>query len=98
MVFREVNERVAELANGHWSGEPALYSFFCECPDTACLERVELTLGEYESLRAQPTWFVVAPGHAYPQIEQVVRKNADHQIVQKLDDAGDLAAANDPRV
>jgi hypothetical protein len=96
-IFREVNERVAELAHRQLGSEPLRYEFFCECSDTGCVKRLELTLGEYESLRASPTWFVIAHGHEYPQIEQTIRTTDEYQIVQKLDEAGEVVAASDPR-
>jgi hypothetical protein len=95
-IFREVNDRVAEVANGFVADEPLQYEFFCECSDTECTERLGLTLGEYESLRTSPTWFVVSPGHDYPRIEQVVRRNDRFEIVEKLDEAGEVAVATDP--
>jgi len=95
-IFREVNERVAEVANGLVEAELVHFEFFCECSDTDCTQRLALTLGEYESLRTSPTWFVVVPGHGYPRIEQVVRRNDRFEIVEKLDEAGEVAAATDP--
>lgn len=94
-IFREVNDRVAEVAIDVVAAEPVRYEFFCECTDTACTERLELTLGEYESLRTTPTWFAIALGHAHPSIEQVVRRNDRYEIVEKLDEAGEVAAAAD---
>ncbi len=96
-IFREVNERVAEIAHNHPVTDPIRYQFFCECSDTGCVERLELTLGEYESLRAKPTWFVIAHGHEYPQIEQTIRASDGFQIVQKLGEAGEVVAASDAR-
>lgn len=96
-IFREVNERVAEVAQGPLAGDPIRYEFLCECSEIECAERLELTLGEYEALRTKPTWFVIAPGHEYPHIEQTVRQTDDHAIVQKLDEAGEIVAATDPR-
>lgn len=91
-IFREVNERVAEVAQGLVAEEPVRYEFFCECSDAACTDRLELTLGEYESLRTTPTWFAVVPGHDYAHIEQIVRRNDRYEIVEKLDDAGEVVA------
>jgi hypothetical protein len=95
-IFREVNERVASVADNHL-GEPIRYAFLCECSDTGCFERVDLTLGEYESVRATPTWFVIALGHELTEIEQVVRRNDEYQVVQKLGELGEAVAASDPR-
>ena len=95
-IFREVNERVASVAqNG--LGEPIRYEFLCECSETDCFERLELTLGEYESVRSKPTWFVIAAGHEFVELEQVVRQNDGYQIVQKVGEAGEVVAASDPR-
>jgi hypothetical protein len=56
-----------------------------------------LTLAEYETVRADPASFVVAPGHELPEIEDVVRQTDRFQIVRKHDDAARLAAARNPR-
>jgi hypothetical protein len=94
-IFREVNDRIAEVATGLVNPDPVRYEFFCECSDTDCTDRLELTLGEYESLRSNSTWFVVTPGHDIPRIEQIVRRNDRYEIVTKLDEAGEIAAAAD---
>src|SRR5947208_1090693 len=48
-AFRDVNERIAENAQRFDSGST---EFICECNDSACSERIEVTLGEYERVRA----------------------------------------------
>ncbi len=96
-LFRQVNERVADVAHSLVADEPVQYEFFCECSDAACVQRLELTLGEYESLRATPSRFAIAPGHEYPHIEQLIRRNDRYDVVEKLEEAGEMAAARDPR-
>jgi hypothetical protein len=91
-LFREVNERVAGAAHAQAGDEPFHYEFFCECSDSGCLERLRLTIGEYEAMRSNPTWFAIADGHEIPAIEQVVRRAPEYAVVQKLDEFGELVA------
>jgi hypothetical protein len=94
--FRSVNERIRDLADGHGADQHA-YEFLCECGDTACVERVTLTLDEYEAVRADPTRFVLAEGHDDATIENVVEATPDHVVVEKIGEAGEIAEALDPR-
>jgi hypothetical protein len=94
--FRDLNERIRDAADAH-SADGHVYEFVCECSDQVCLERVRLTAAEYESVRADPTTFVLAPGHAQASIEVVVQPGYDHVIVEKIGAAGALAVALDPR-
>lgn len=94
-LFRSINERIEA---GAW---PAMRSevaaFRCECAALGCNVLLELTLSEYESVRANPRHFIVAPGHEIPEVEVVVRTTATHLVVEKVGDAGDVAEATDPR-
>jgi hypothetical protein len=84
-LFREVNERIREiggrLARHGDDDEPI--SFMCECGSTDCVVRLDLTLGEYDHVRSDPTWFVVARGHELPELERVVERRPRHTIVEK---------------
>ena len=88
--FREVNERIKQKAESHGL-DSHHYEFFCECSDAACLERVELTLSEYESIRAEPTRFVVKKNHVIHEIEHVVKTVPDHMVIEKHGEAGRIA-------
>jgi len=68
-----------------------LIGFVCECAAVGCTTRVEATLAEYQIARAQPTRFLVAPGHMDPDYERVVTTNERFAIVEKLGVAGELA-------
>jgi hypothetical protein len=95
-VFRRVNERLEEVNTAFQSvvegGE-----FVCECADIGCVERIELTLPQYEALRSVPTHFIVKPGHELVTEERVVEKHEDYLIVEKIGLAGERAAELDPR-
>ena len=98
-LFREVNERVAEVADKFLAGEtPATVNFSCECGDLACTEQVAMTVDEYEAVRAKATQFAVAPGHEVPDIERVVARQPTYFVVEKQDpDAEEVARETDPR-
>ena len=81
-LFRNVNERIAETA-ARFSAEST--RFVCECSDQACTDRVEATLDEYEEVRAEPTHFLLRPGHEDTRVERVVeRRGVRHAVVQKV--------------
>lgn len=93
--FRDVNERINDVADG-FQGEDG-YDFFCECADPQCTERITLTAADYEWVRAKPTRFVLARGHTAPEIEHVVEREGDHVVVEKLGVAARIATQLDPR-
>jgi hypothetical protein len=83
-LFRNVNERIAESAV-RFSADST--EFICECSDQACTDRVEATLDEYEQVRAEPTHFLLRPGHEDTRVERVVeRRGRRHAVVQKFND------------
>ena len=98
-IFREINERTRSLQERFGPEDPttSYEEFLCECGDQLCVERVKLTVGEYESVRAESTHFVVRPGHSVPRVERVVEENDRFTVVIKLGDAAEVAADRDPR-
>jgi hypothetical protein len=82
-LFRDVNERIAEASGRFDAGEA---EFMCECSDPACAERLEVSLDEYETVREDPTTFLLNPDHVDPQVEQIVGRRGDYAIVQKVDE------------
>jgi hypothetical protein len=99
-LFREVNERVAEVAERFIAGETgdSRFNFNCECGDRGCTEQIALTVGEYEAVRVEATRFAVVPGHEEPDIERVVERYPSYLVVEKQDpDAEEIARETDPR-
>ena len=97
VLFRQVNERLEEL-NEAFAVVTDVVEFVCECGDPACTAQITLSVSEYERARADPTTFVIVPGHEAPDVEQVIEVNERFAMIRK--DAGgpaDLAAAHDPR-
>ena len=99
-LFREVNERVAEVAEAFVEVEATAdpVTFNCECGRATCTEQIAMTLIEYERVRALPTHFAVAPGHELPEVERVVEQHPNYLVVEKQeDDAEQVARETDPR-
>ena len=95
-LFRRVNERVEEV-NKAFESILEEADFFCECADIDCMEKIRMTLREYEALRGVSTHFAVKPGHVLPEGEHVVEQRAGYVIVEKVGHAGERAAELDPR-
>lgn len=95
MVLRQVNEAIER---GQWPGDEAEASAFrCECASRDCSRLIELTLPDYEQVRAHPRRFVIVPGHEHTDVETVVERRSGYLVVEKRDEAGRLAQATDPR-
>jgi hypothetical protein len=94
-VFREINEGIER---GQWPGEEdAPVSFRCECAQLGCNDLVELSVKDYEGVRANPRRFIVIPGHERLDAEVVVERRPGYLIVEKIDQAGTKAEETDPR-
>jgi hypothetical protein len=53
-------------------------------------------MAEYESVRADPTHFVLLPGHELPEAEVVQRENERFTVVEKIVEETELEQT-DPR-
>jgi hypothetical protein len=97
-LVRAIIERVENL-NENGSGHLIVQDWICECADDTCVERIALSLGEYEQVRANPVRFVVAPSanHVFEEIEEVVEKTGRFWLVGKHGTAGEVAASMDPQ-
>jgi hypothetical protein len=95
-LFRDVNERIAEVAERFESDEAA---FVCECSDQACAERIDASLDEYELVRSDGTHFLVRPGHEDTRVEHVVERRGDRLAIIKKFNAAIAKAVRrvDPR-
>jgi predicted NBD/HSP70 family sugar kinase len=99
-LFREVNERVVEVATHFIEVETKgeAVEFTCECGRRDCLERIAMTVAEYQAIRAEPTRFAVLPGHELPEIESVVERHPKYLVVEKRDpEAQEIVRESDPR-
>jgi hypothetical protein len=98
-LFREVNERVAEVATLYIeAGSQRAVDFTCECGLIDCSETMMMTIAEYEAIRAHSTHFGVVPQHEQPEIESVIEPHPSYFVVEKREeDAQEVARETDPR-
>jgi hypothetical protein len=95
-IFRDLNDRIEEIAGAQGTDEHT-FEFLCECSNIDCTLRLRLTLAAYEQARTDAAAFVVAPGHELPEIENVVFRSDDYQLVRKFGEAAELAEDRDSR-
>jgi hypothetical protein len=94
-LFRDVNERIEA---GLWPTQRGeTVAFRCECGSLRCNMLVEVTIEEYEHVRASATHFLLVPGHEIPAIERVIEHAHGYVVVEKVGPAADLAEETDPR-
>jgi hypothetical protein len=95
VLFRGVNEAIEQQAIEF--GTLDHYEFICECSSTACVERITLSISDYENVRSGGTRFFVAIGHEDIEVELVVEMRPGFLIVEKDGAAGTIAVLEDPR-
>lgn len=95
-LFREVNERLQELAST-FREVAASAAFACECADLGCVEHIEMSLDEYEAIRGDPNQFLVLPGHVFPDVERVVSEDERFLVVAKIGQGARIARSLDQR-
>jgi hypothetical protein len=79
-AFREVNEAIADTATRFLSEEA---EFVCECADPHCADRVTAELEEYNEVRSEGTYFILATDHHEPTVERVVERTGAFEVVEK---------------
>jgi hypothetical protein len=84
---RSLNERRAQWA----AGDEARPSFRCECWEHGCRERIPLSRGDWEMVRAEPSRFAVAPGHVAENFEAVITAFPRFWMIEKFGLAGEIA-------
>jgi hypothetical protein len=83
-LFREVNERIETLHHRLGDDESEPQEWLCECADAHCVDRIELTVDEYERTHAAPNRFVVKIDHVVPDVERVLERSDRYAVVEKV--------------
>jgi hypothetical protein len=96
-VFRDVNERIDELAQTFRLQDQPL-ELVCECGNASCTQQIRVSRSEYEALRSDHALFAIYPGHEAPDVEGVVDKREGYDVVRKRrGEPTRLAEQTDPR-
>ena len=96
-LYRSINEKIEGL-NETFGLVAESMAVVCECGDVTCTQQIELDIPTYERVRADPTQFVLVPGHEIPDVEHIVEEHETYNIIRK--DPGDparIARETDPR-
>ena len=83
-IFREVNDRIAEIT-GTWQWEDK-QGFLCECAAGRCTQAVWMTRAEYEAIRADKTRFFIVPGHERPGDARLVERHETYLVIESVAD------------
>jgi hypothetical protein len=96
-IFRQVNEQIESL-NRDLGTDDRTMTAICECANSDCTERLEISVAAYEAVRADPRRYIIISGHAVPEYESVVESGDGYDVVEKVDGtAAELAEETDPR-
>jgi hypothetical protein len=93
--YRDVNEAIEAGRAGKADDVPRPY--MCECGLLECNELVELTLAEYEAVRAVGKRFFMVAGHEIPDVEHVVDRHERFIVAEKDELGAKVAEQRDPR-
>jgi hypothetical protein len=97
VLYRAVNEKIESL-NQTFATAAERMSVVCECGRGSCAQKIELDVSAYERVRADPTLFVVKPGHEVRDVEDIVERHEAYSVVRKLPGGpAELAVLTDPR-
>ncbi len=95
-VFRRSNERLIR-----WLGPfaPGSMEYVCECGDDSCADLVSLLTSEYEHVRSNSAWFLIALDHEIlsGDSERILETHEHHHVVEKSGAAGATARSTDIR-
>ena len=98
VAFRQQNEQIQASADKLAMLGPI--PFICECPDTNCMEVVDLSFDQYDALRVHPQRFFNVSGHEQESVdagaERVLLVAGELTVVEKIGIAG-LVAGDDYR-
>jgi hypothetical protein len=96
-LYRAINEKIEDL-NRSFGGLTGSMTVVCECATLECAEQIEVDVATYERVRADPTLFIVLPGHQLPDIESIEEEHEGFFIIRKNEGTPEaIARATDPR-
>jgi hypothetical protein len=81
-LYRSINDKIESL-NETFGVVAETMAVICECGKLECSEQIELDIPTYEHVRADPTHFVVLPGHELLDVETVIERHDAFNIVRK---------------
>jgi hypothetical protein len=81
-LYRSINEKIEGL-NQTFGVVAETMAVVCECGRLECSEQIELDIPTYKHVRADPTHFVVLPGHEELDAETIIERHETFNVVRK---------------
>jgi|RhiMetdeSRZDD1v2_1073273.scaffolds.fasta_scaffold13078_5 CheY-like chemotaxis protein len=76
---RAVNDDLIGLSAAHGG----IRRIVCECSRRICTELLDVTVADYEAVRAHPTRLLVVPGHELANVQRVVSRTRFVAVIQE---------------
>jgi hypothetical protein len=95
VLYREVNERIEQLTSELFGEQ--VFEIFCECGQADCGARIEVSVPDYEAVRAHATHFILLRDHQDRQVEWVVWHKDGYLVVENIGRAAEIAEQASPR-
>jgi hypothetical protein len=85
VIFRNANQNVQEFIEEEEGPDTTTtLPFYCECSNTECVKRIRLTPRQYKDTHPKDSRFIVIPGHEILEIEKIVKKEPDYNVIEKF--------------
>jgi hypothetical protein len=96
-LFRQVNEEIRGIT-ATFGAESGTMTVICECGNSGCAEQLEVGVADYERIRSDARLYLIAHGHDFPEVEQVVESREGWEIVRKREGTpAEVSEETDPR-
>ena len=82
---RRLNESIRATHTPRTRLDPSMPAWACECGDEGCTEAVNLTVQEYDAIRANPARFLIAPcvEHVAHGVGHVAERHDRYWVVER---------------
>jgi hypothetical protein len=84
-LFKDANQRLHDVVE-HKAREATPVPFLCECADVECMERVEVSLEQWQAVADQENRFIIVAGHPRIEGEDIVDTLGPYELVEKPGD------------
>jgi hypothetical protein len=82
-AFRGYNRRREDLERQAVDDDEPV-PFVCECGTAECHKAISLSVRDYDRAHESADHYTVAPGHVFPEFEQVVGEEPAYWVVRKF--------------
>lgn len=79
-LFKDVNKNIARVSS---DGRHDEAHFICECGEKGCEDKIPLAIETYKTIRSNPLYFFVRPGHEIPRVESVIGRYDRYVVIEK---------------